>query len=594
MITTTDAYKTAVISPSRKTKGRVVFEIVDTTAKADITTLSVTSEAPFSKKVQTYNNIRDLSGKYITLEKDYWILDDSMYLMPKSTESGYEIGWWSSEISGADTIFSTPQELLFTFTGNHSSIGITVTFDKTSNEYATDFTITTLTSLDAVINTINVTGNTSNKYIWNVASNNYRKVKITINKTSNPIRRARISEIDFGIIEEYEGNELINMSVIEELSTTSQEVTTNEMKFTLDNQDKSFNILNPTGLYNYLQRKQQITSFIGVEIATDVYEYVPLGVYYLSEWTSDEGTLTASFVSRDVLDILSEKIYRKSIYADITLGTLATNILTDAGITSYNIDTALNSITVKGYLKNMTHREALQMVAVAGKCAIYSNRIGVLQIKQLSTVASGNTIDFDNMYNSPKIQLDKLINTIEVNNYSYTNLTSQKVYEGAVVLTGTSDVWIDYSKPATGVTATLSAGVLNNATYYTNSARLNITYTGTTTITAIGTELSLSNSVYQLKDGTAPVGEKDYTLKVDNTLINSTTVATNTATYILAESKKRNLYDINWRQDPSLEAIDIVTVEDEFGLNYSSRITEQQFDFNGTLSGKTKTKGASV
>jgi hypothetical protein len=162
-----------------------------------------------------------------------------------------------------------------------------------------------------------------------------------------------------------------------------------------------------------------------------------------------------------------------------------------------------------------------------------------------------------------------------------------------VTLAGTVDVWIDYSKPATGVSVSLSAGTLNSATYYTNSALLNITRTGACTITATGTELSLSQSIYQLKDGTAPAGEKYYTVKVDNTLINNTTVAGNVATWLLAESKKRNVYDINWRQDPSLEAGDLVTIEDDYGLNYTARLTEQSFEFNGSLSGQSKGKGAS-
>ena len=62
---------------------------------------------------------------------------------------------------------------------------------------------------------------------------------------------------------------------------------------------------------------------------------------------------------------------------------------------------------------------------------------------------------------------------------------------------------------------------------------------------------------------------------------------------ILAESKKRNLYDINWRQDPSLEAGDLVTIEDDYGLNYTARLTEQSFEFTGALSGGSKAKGAS-
>ena len=594
MITTSTAYKAAVGATSRRTKGKIVFEIVDVTAKSDITSLTVTGEAEISKKAQTYDEERALSAKYATLENDYWKLDDTFWFPPKTAETGYQIGWWSLALSQADKTFAVDQEVLYAFTGNHSSIGITVIFDRQANEYAEDFEIIAYDSSDVEINRDTVTGNILSKYTWEQNLTDYRKIKIIVTKTSTAYRRARITEVDFGIIEEYEGNELINMSVLEECSPNSQEVTMNELRFTIENQDKRFNILNPTGVYDYLQRRQQIFAYNSLEISTDTYEEIPLGVYYLDDWVSNEGTLTASFNANDVMSLLSESKYRKSIYADITLENLAIAVLADVGVTDYSIDSSLSSITVKGYMPILTHREALQMIAVAGECIIYSNRYGVLQIKPANAVATGLEIDFDNVYNTPKITLDKLINTVEVNNYTYTSLASEKVYEGTVALTGTSDVWLDYSKPATGVSYAVTGGAtVNSATCYTNSALLNITHTGNTTITLTGTELSLSKSVYQLKDGTAPAGEKDYTMKVDNTLINNTTVASDVATWILAEAKKRNIYDINWRQDPSIEAGDIVTIEDEFGLNYEARITKQEFNWNGALSGSSTGKGAS-
>lgn len=199
------------------------------------------------------------------------------------------------------------------------------------------------------------------------------------------------------------------------------------------------------------------------------------------------------------------------------------------------------------------------------------------------------------MYNSPQIKLDKLVNTIEVKNYTYTSLTSQKVYEGTVTLSGTSDVILDYSKPATGVSYAVTGGAtVNSATYYTNSAVLNITHTGTTTITLTGTELSLSSNVVTDVDPSIPSGEKTLTMKVDNTLINNTTRAESVASWLLGEVGNRNIYSVDWRQDPRLESGDIVTVEDEFGQDLTARITKQEFEFNGALRGRTEAKGGAL
>lgn len=413
MIPVSDAFKTAIYGTSRKTLGKVVFDILDVTANTDATP-TVTSEASISQKSQLFNGIREMSGKYATFENDYWLLDGSFSLPPKSTETTYEAGWWSSALSGADGTFSTPQVITVDFTQDHSSIGLTITFDTLTNEYAKDFTILVKDSLGNVIHTEIVVGNTLAKYVLEENLVNYRQVIITITKWVNPYRRARITEIDFGIVEEYTGDELVKIDVLEEIDTVNNNLTSNEFRFTIDNQDKRFNILNPTGIYPYLQRKQKIYPYIGVEKADTLVEYVPLGIYYLDEWKSDEGTLTASFTSRDILDILAQDDFAGATYTSKTLKFIAEAIITAAGITDYVVDIALASITVTANIEKMTYREALQLVGIAGMAVVYSDRYGVIQIKQLSNVASAEVIDFDNVYNAPIIKLDKLINTVYV------------------------------------------------------------------------------------------------------------------------------------------------------------------------------------
>jgi hypothetical protein len=54
------------------------------------------------------------------------------------------------------------------------------------------------------------------------------------------------------------------------------------------------------------------------------------------------------------------------------------------------------------------------------------------------------------------------------------------------------------------------------------------------------------------------------------------------------EYAKRFLYTVNWRQNPCYESGDIVTVEDEFGISKTVRITNNNFEYAGSLSGKTE------
>lgn len=515
MINVSDAFKTAVGATSRQAKALIEFEILDVDANTDATAI-VTSEEDFSKKSQLYNRVRLMSAKYATFETDYWKLDGSFGLPPKSVESGYEVGWWSDLLSGTGGIFSANQEITTQFTQNQSSIGLTVTFDVLAGEYAKDFVITVYDASNNVIHTATVINNTLAVYVLEQNLSNYRKIKVSISKWYAADRRARITEIDFGIIKQYEDEKIINMNVLEELDTTSNEVTTNEIKFTLDNQNKAFNILNPSGIYPYLQRKQKIKPYMGLVISDTLTEYVPMGVFYLSEWKSDEGTLTATFTARDILDIASDDIFLQKTYTSKTLKYIIDDIMADAGITEYNVDSALNSITVSGTLPESSHREALQTVAIAGQAVAYCDRSGILQIKQLTTSASVALLDYDNLFNAPKITLNKLINTV-------------------------------------------------NVKYGANT--------------------------YTLTDPAKPTDESVLAVTVDNPLIGTLGLATNVANWLLAEYKKRFLYEINWRMDPSLEPSDIVTVEDDFSEDKTMRLTKNEFNYVGSLSGKTNGRG---
>ena len=592
MIATSTAFDTAITGSPRKTKSKITFDILDVTAAGDATE-SATSEASISRITQTTDGIREMSAKYATNENDYTLLDGGFTLPPETTDGSYQVGLWSDALSQADNTYAVSQVLTVDFTSNHSSIGITLTFDKGTNEYADSFTIQAYDSTSTLLDTDTVTGNTLSKYVWTSNLTDYRQIVVTVTKWCKPYRRVRITEIDFGIVEEYTDDNLFSVGLLEELSPTSQEVAANELTYEIDNQDKRFDILNPTGIYSFLQRKQKITTQIGVQTLPGVYEYVNMGIHYLTEWKSNAGTFTATFVALDILDILEKSFWRKSDLANITLENLAIAVFADAEITDYDIDASLASITVKNYMPIVTHRQALQMIAVASESVVYSDRDGQIVIKPLSATPSGKTISLDDVYESPEIQLAPLYNQIDVDIYDFITGASETVYNGTLALTGTTNLWIEYKEPASSVSVGLSSGSLDAAVYYTNAAYLTITATGNITITATGNKVELAKSPYQLVDPSIPAGELASTLKVDNTLINGSAVATSVASWILAENNKRKLYNINWRQNPAFETGDVVTVEDDYSVDDDTTITRQEFNFAGYLSGSSNSKGVS-
>ena len=105
MYTTTPQYDSAVYGQTREIKAKLEFEIVDVDAYADTGTLTVTGENALSQKAQTTDLVRNLSGKYATFEEDYWLLDGTFLLPPKTGElASYQTGSATTFTVGAHAV----------------------------------------------------------------------------------------------------------------------------------------------------------------------------------------------------------------------------------------------------------------------------------------------------------------------------------------------------------------------------------------------------------------------------------------------------------------------------------------------------------
>lgn len=414
MYNTSQKYKDAIYDPDRITKGRVTFDISDVTAVGDVSNITVTSESPLSVKAQLINKVRNSSNKTATLENDRFLLDGSFSFADDTLANNGELGWSSSIICDASGVFSIPQTLTFNFNGNHSSAGLTITFDQVMGEYATDFTMTAYNASNAVIDTVTITGNTDVLAVPLGQLFNYRKVAVTITKWSKPNRRARVMEVDFGFVKQYDDRSLVSMNLVEEMDMLSGKIPSAEFSFTIDNSDRLFNILNPVGFYKYLQQRQQVIGEIGLDIGNSVTEWVQIGNYLLQEWQSDEGSLTATFTARTNLDSMASFDVQNATPLTQSLYDLAVYCFTYCGITNYSIDTALQTITTNTLIEKTNFRDLLQMIAIAGCANLYVTRGNIITLKCIQTTSPVDKADFENTYNEPQIALDKAVRRVEV------------------------------------------------------------------------------------------------------------------------------------------------------------------------------------
>jgi hypothetical protein len=619
MLTNTSNFKSAIFETYRQTKGKIDFTIVNTVAQ-NAATITSNGETVDTSDVTEVLLQPVQSRKYITCEKNYTKLDGTHYVAPLTSSPGLPIGYISNRVSSEITnLFSSTYKYgtflygqgTYSFNGGDPEItidfptvqdilGLTIVFDELGNTYPTEFDIA-IKYAQAVYGqsiygqekystgegiVISVTNNNYPRYVLDSAYKNVSQIIITFYKTNNPAQRIKITSLSLGPTLNYMDDELISIDILEEIELDSSTLPSNEVTISILDMDRLFNIMNPIGLYSYLQRKQKIEPYIGLVLADGSTEWVRMGIYYLEKWQSKQGGLDVKFVANDVLLSLGQSTYRKSTFGTTDLKTLAENILDDAGIINYIVDSALSGISTNGYIAKMTHREALRQVAVAGMCVVYEDRYGYLRIEQIDSTLVDSRISFDNCPEYPDIELLNLYNKFNINVKGFETQSSSTIAKTTIAISGTQTIFVEYeTKPATNGSASVSGGgaVLNSAIYYSNGADLNITASGDVTITIIGTEQKETNTLYSLDN--VQTNEQEYIFEVNNTLITNNVLASNIATWLKNINDKRKKHSVRFRQNPTTTLGDIVQVENIYTDDAEAIIVRQEFNYNGALDG---------
>lgn len=431
---------------------RVVFELVDIDAAEDATP-TATSEAEISKLLQTHDRNIEMTNKIGTLEQDQILLDGS-YSFPDADNG--QVGWWSGEISDSNGVLQIPQILEFNFTESQSSVGFMVIFDDKADEYASDFKIETFDSLNALLSEDNVVGNTKHQYISELPSDGYKKVRITFNKTHKPYRRVRVCEVVFGIIQTFDGGNTTNLKLLYEISPTMESLPSNELSITIENIDRKYNMINPKGIYKFLQEGQGLSAEIGVGEKNSI-ERVNMGKFYFTSSTAEDASMTAQIVAHDKVYDLDGSICRIGQDGTWTVSQAVDAVLLDSGLDIIvTIPTIIGDRLISRCIpQDTSHRQALRMIAQAGMSVCYFNRGGGLVFADLTEGTIADTLDNSNLHAPAKISVSERINAVEIvarNDYHYNSWdnkieTLENIYTATNKETGETDKVKSISNP---------------------------------------------------------------------------------------------------------------------------------------------------
>lgn len=325
--------------------------------------------AAYADLDKPFNNY-DVEYSYATFEQDFWRADGTMLYIPKNGPY-FNQGIVSKDLLGsAEVRFSG---------GPYDIKGITIDF---GNSYPVDFNIISDNA------TVAVTGNTGSHFSSEDVFEGASFIRIVPMTMSNGQGRLRIQKLSMGVGIRFTNRQIKGSSKKEFLSWISKELPTIDFSVRVKNENHRFDVENEDSTLNFLEIGQQVTVRYGATLSNGDIEYFDGATLRLDTWKAGDDEM--SFSAKDRVADLNN-IYYMGKVGEITLYDLAESVFQDAGVDSreYNIDPYLKTITVVNPIPAVTHAEALQMIANAGRCIITVDRKGVIHLKaSFTTVVS--------------------------------------------------------------------------------------------------------------------------------------------------------------------------------------------------------------
>lgn len=397
----------------------------------DVTAPGANEKAKFiTSGMSDFANTSELSKldskslvRYGTGEPNLCVLDGSCKVVSASAPYG-NAGFVSAKIVST----SNHPILRATFPSKITSTlpGITVVWSSIFNEYATSFKVTSYLETKA-LNSVTVTGNKSISSEAEIELSGFDAIEVEVLGWCIPNRKARVEQLRIGQYLIFDKTKILSYSHTSSRDPISGQLSQDSISFSLDNSDRTWDSVNPQGIYKYIYERQPVSVRYGMDVDGTV-EWVNGGKFFLSEWSVPSNSLEAKFSARDSFLYLMATIYTGRKY-----GTLyemcydALELLEADGIT-FDLSDELKdySADISSDGSSYKNSDILQLAANAAGMALYQTRDGVITIKRAYEFGSGTDvkdITLLNNYSWPEITFaQNLLNvttSVGGKNYAY-------------------------------------------------------------------------------------------------------------------------------------------------------------------------------
>lgn len=563
---------------------KVKFNIIDPETNPD---LSTNSEESFSELDNVKESTIVQTKNYATLEKNFWILNDSQPILGSEE---LEQTYISSFMSDKNCLFPEKARITLESSVYLTTLGLTMVFDSIDKNYAKKLNIKAYRDNNIIMDMDYTLNSYSDRVIFadNEELVRWNKIEIYFVESSLPYRRIRVNQLLFGIMETYTDENILSAESKEKTTMINSELPTHTFKFTIDNMNKLFNPDNPQGWHRYILQKQPISYEWGYQLDNGTIEWI-LGGNMLLTGTADVGENQVSFSTTTLINYLT-KIYKKGVYNanGRSLYDLAVDVLEDSDIDSsqYNLWEGLKNIKTDAPLPKLEARQLLQIISTTGNCIFFTNRENIINIQPFNYVLNPNGMSYLFMTSTPvvKLQSELLNSIIYINHYAVEDNESELFKNESLEISGNTILEVEYDL-ATNIRATITGGTILSASYYGRYAILEITNNSDEIVSLklLGNKINVSQTIDSKK-----YNDDGENIEYKNDLI----------TQMVESSKEiklkefignwyncRNIYSFTNRGDITKDTREIIPIETDFSSSLIGYLVENNISYDGAWDG---------
>ena len=195
----------------------------------------------------------------------------------------------------------------------------------------------------------------------------------------------RLYQFTCGISNNFSNKEVKSYTFKDYVSSITDVIPSQDMSLTIDNQNLYYSPDNPESTIAYMEQGQEIKVAFGYDVTgCGNIEWLNETTTYLKTWSATD--VEAKFTAVDIFDYKLSGTYYRGMYREtgISLYDLAIDVLHDAGVIDereYFVDPYLQDVIVYNPVPAVKHSEALQIIANAGRCALYVDRQGSIHLQ---------------------------------------------------------------------------------------------------------------------------------------------------------------------------------------------------------------------